>query len=54
MSKDDDTKPANHHESGAASRDRAYHILRESGVKRDEARKIAEQAVDTARRNRGN
>ena len=44
--------PAQHHESTAASRDRAYHLLRQSGMRRDEARKTAAEAVDGAHRAR--
>ncbi len=45
--------PAQHHESGAASRDRAYQILRQGGVGRDEARKAANEGVEKARRIKG-
>lgn len=49
----DDPTPAQHHESGAASRDRAYHLLRQSGVTREYARTFAYQATEQARRTRG-
>lgn len=44
--------PAQHHESTAASRDRAYHVLRGAGVERDAAKKIAEASVEKAKRAR--
>lgn len=44
--------PKQHHESTAASRDRAYHVLRGAGVERDTAKKIAEKAVDAAKKAR--
>jgi hypothetical protein len=49
----DDRNPARHHESRAATKDRAYQILRESGVSRSEARDAAERATESARRSRG-
>jgi hypothetical protein len=49
----DDPTPAQHHESRAASIDRAYHIARQGGQPRLAAREIAVQAVDRARRSRG-
>lgn len=49
----DDPTPAQHHESRAASIDRAYHIAREGGTPRLAAREIAVQAVERARRSRG-
>jgi hypothetical protein len=45
--------PSQHHESTAASRDRAYHIAREGGLPRDVAKQVAHDAVERARRNRG-
>jgi hypothetical protein len=48
----DNETPAQHHESTAASRDRAYHIAREGGLTRERARAAAEHAVDSARRTR--
>lgn len=46
--------PRQHHESTAASRDRAYHILRDHhpNMDRDQARKISNEAVEKAKRSR--
>jgi hypothetical protein len=52
MSMSDNEAPAQHHESTAASRDRAYHIAREGGFTRERAREIARDAVDRAHRTR--
>jgi hypothetical protein len=49
----DDPTPAQHHESRAASEDRAYHIARQGGVTRSEARAVAREAVERAYRSRG-
>lgn len=49
----DDRNPARHHESRAATRDRLYHLARESGMDRSTARDAADRATESARRSRG-
>lgn len=48
----DDRTPAQHHESTAASHDRAYQIAREGGLSREAARQVSREAVERAQRTR--